>query len=175
MMTNSKIENISKDILIKFNLLKAPIDVEAVASKLGVEISQQDLDDSVSGFFVKKGDKNIIGLNQNHHSFRKRFTISHEIGHFKLHSDKPLFIDHYKGSILYRSNNRPENYTVEKEANFFAATLLMPKVVISKEINNLKESLDYDEKLSELSLKFQVSKQAMDYRLKSLGYYEYGF
>ena len=76
---------------------------------------------------------------------------------------------------LYRSNTKPNNPLIEKQANFFAAALLMPKVLIKKKVGELKESLPYDDKLIHLADMFQVSNQAMDYRLKSLGYYDYGF
>lgn len=176
-MTNNQIENTSNEILVRFNLLKTPIDLNKVTSKLGVNITHQDLDDSVSGFFIKKNSKNIIGVNKNHPPLRNRFTIAHEIGHFILHSEKPLFVDYYKGSILFRSENQTKDYKIEREANRFAAALLMPKLLVKKELNKFSntENLEYDEKIYELSKKFKVSRQAMDFRLKSLGYYDYGF
>lgn len=174
-MINKRIEAITVDVLNDLNLMSAPIDVEKLARKLGISIEHQDLDDSVSGFLVKKDDKNIIGLNENHHNVRKRFTISHEIGHFTLHVDTPLFVDFYKGSMLYRTNHKKQDYKMEKEANSFAAALLMPQVLISYEISEMSDEMDYDTKLLELSQKFEVSQQAMDFRLKTLGYYDYGF
>ena len=174
-MTNKKIEASTVDVLNRFNLMKAPIDVEILAKKLNISIEHQDLDDSVSGFLVKKDGKNIIGLNEHHHAVRKRFTISHEIGHFNLHVDTPLFVDFYKGSMLYRTNHKKQDYKMEKEANSYAAALLMPQVLISTEISKMSDDMDYDTKLLELSRKFEVSQQAMDFRLKTLGYYDYGF
>lgn len=174
-MTNNQIENISTNLLLKHDLLKVPINVDKVASKLNINIVYEKLDDSVSGFLVKKEGKTVIGLNQEHHEVRNRFTISHEVGHFILHVDQPLFIDYYKGSKLYRSNKNVENYKIEKQANSFAAALLMPKKLIKIEIFKLSDNLEYAEKLHSLSLKFKVSTQAMDYRLKFLGHYDYGF
>ena len=174
-MATRKIENLSLNLLSEFGLLKCPINLDKLASKLNIRIEYQDLDDEVSGFLVKKESKNIIGVNEYHHPVRQRFTIAHEIGHYKLHVNQPLFIDYYKGSILYRSNNKPKNYIMEKEANQFAASLLMPKKLIEEQLSKLPEDMDYEDKLYELSQVFKVSKQAMDYRLKSLGYYDYGF
>ena len=175
MVSTKKIDNISFKLLEDNKLMKLPINVEKLASKLGISIEFQDLDDNVSGFLVKKDVKNIIGINENHHPVRRRFTISHEIGHYILHVTQPLFVDFYKGSMLYRSNHKSKNYKIEKEANQFAASLLMPKQLIEKELLKLSNSLDYEDKIYELSHTFQVSKQAMDFRLKSLGYYDYGF
>ncbi|MEO9504904.1 MAG: ImmA/IrrE family metallo-endopeptidase [Maribacter dokdonensis] len=155
--------------------MKAPVNVESLAEALSISIEHQDLDDSVSGFLVKKDGRNIIGLNQRHPEVRKRFTISHEIGHFKLHVDTPLFVDFYKGSMLYRTNHKRQDYKMEKEANTFAAALLMPQSLISNEISKMSDDMDYDSKLLLLSQKFEVSQQAMDFRLKTLGHYDYGF
>lgn len=174
-MTRNQIENKSEEVLKSFDLLKTPVNVERLAKKLNISIEHKDLDDSVSGFLVKKEGKTIIGLNIYHHEVRKRFTISHEIGHYFLHTQTPLFVDYYKGPMLYRSNQIPQNYRMEKEANAFAAALLMPKKLIAIELSKLAEGLDYENKLFKLSDTFKVSTQAMDYRLKSLGHYDYGF
>lgn len=181
----NQIESIANRTLIDFNLLEAPIDLRQVAKKLKVSIEEQDLDNDISGFLLKKEGKTIIGLNKNHPKVRKRFTIAHEIGHYKLHNvESPLFVDYfYKGSMLrskesnkiYRSTNNSNNPIMEKEANFFAANLLMPKMLVKIHLNELNENLSYDDKLVKLTEIFQVSEIAMDYRLKSLGYYDYGF
>lgn len=180
----NQIENIANNTLIEFNLLKAPIDLEKLAKKLKISIEEQDLDNDISGFLLKKEGNTIIGLNEYHPKVRKRFTIAHEIGHFKLHEvESPLFVDYfYKGSMLrpkdskiYRSKSNSNNPIMEKEANFFAANLLMPKSLVKTHIEDLNDNLSYDDKLTKLAEIFQVSPMAMDYRLKSLGYYDYGF
>ena len=56
----------------------------------------------------------------------------------------------------------------EREANAFAANLLMPEQFISNEINNApdntKNAIEY------LANVFKVSEQAMTFRLANLGY-----
>ncbi len=184
MINYNKIESKAKEILNKFDLMNSPIDVEELSLKLNVKIEEQNLDDGISGFLVKKKDKNIIGLNIFHPEVRQRFTIAHEIGHLILHRETPLFVDYYKGSMINQSENKKlyrrdkgsyHNHKHEKEANAFAASLLMPKILIKKELNKLNDNFEYDEIVNKLSRKFIVSSQAMDYRLKSLGYYDYGF
>lgn len=165
----------TEELLKKYRLFKKSVDVESLAKKLGAELEYKDLDDDVSGFLVKKDGVNFIGINKHHPKVRQRFTISHEIGHLNLHVDTPLFVDYYKGSTLYRSDNKPANYRMEKEANSYAACLLMPEKLVEEELDLLDENLTYDEKLYKLSFLFEVSTQAMDYRLKALGHYDYGF
>lgn len=174
-MNKVNIEKKTELLLTQCGLFNVPIDVTALAGKLGIVIEPKNLDDNISGFLVKKEGKSVIGVNQNHHEVRQRFTIAHEEGHFTLHSDTSLFVDDYKGSILYRANNKSQDYRMEKEANMFAACLLMPKKLVLSELAKLDEDMEYESKLYSLSKKFIVSKEAMDYRLKALGLYDYGF
>jgi len=173
-MNTATIEAKSIELLKEFGLFKAPVNVVKLTREMGITIEEQDLDDDVSGFLVRKDGADIIGVNKYHPDVRKRFTISHEIGHFKLHVETPLFVDYYKGSKLNRKITGG-NYKMEKEANRFAACLLMPKNLILEELAELDEDLEYESKLHSLSKKFEVSTAAMDYRLKALGLYDYGF
>ena len=175
-MNSKQIEKLAENLLLNHDMFKKPVDTLKLAKSLGIKIDFQDLDDEVSGFLVRKGNKDIIGLNFNHPENRQRFTISHEIGHYMLHVEQQnLFVDYYKGDKLFRKNSSKVNYLMEKEANQFAASLLMPRKLIEVEIQKLKDDLSYQDKLSKLSFLFKVSEQAMDYRLKALGFYDYGF
>lgn len=79
---------------------------------------------------------------------RDRFTIAHEIGHYYLHSfagDKKIWAD--------RKGSGP----AECEANWFAASFLMPKYLIDK----------FDEPSSaKIMNAFGVSQEAAEFRLK---------
>lgn len=173
MIKKNEIENIASEVLASLGIKEAPIPVDKIAELLGITIENQDLDDTTSGFLVRRNEKTIIGINQSHPPVRIRFTIAHELGHYKLHADRALFVDYYKGSKIMRSE---EQYSPqEKEANQFAAFLLMPKKIINEEMKFLSESLEFNDIVSKLSKTFAVSQQAMDYRLKALGLYDYGF
>ncbi|WP_405384590.1 ImmA/IrrE family metallo-endopeptidase [Maribacter sp. LLG6340-A2] len=175
-MTTTNIDRLAEQLLINHDLLKAPVKISKLAKSLGIRVEMQDLDDEVSGFLVRKNNQDIVGVNINHPENRQRFTISHEIGHYMLHiNQQSLFVDYYKGDKLFRKNSTRENYLMERQANQFAASLLMPKKLIAEEILKLPEVLDYEVKKCQISLKFKVSEQAMDFRLKALGYYDYGF
>jgi Zn-dependent peptidase ImmA (M78 family) len=175
-MTNREIDRLTETLLINHALLKTPVKISKLAKSLGIQVEFQDLDDEVSGFLVRKNNNDIIGVNESHSETRQRFTISHEIGHYMLHiKHQSLFVDYYKGGKLFRKNSNKSNYNMEREANQFAASLLMPKKLVAKEIQKLSEDLDYETKCWKISKRFKVSEQAMDYRLKALGYYDYGF
>lgn len=176
MKNNNKIEKLAEELLIDHNLLNTPVDTFKLAKSLGIKIEFKDLEDEVSGFLVRKDNKDIIGVNQGHARTRQRFTVSHEIGHYMLHiKEQTLFVDYYKGDKLFRKNNHKVNYNMEREANQFAASLLMPKKLIEVEIQKLSDEIEYSIKKFQLSKLFKVSELAMDFRLKTLGYYDYGF
>ena len=64
----------------------------------------------------------IILLNSTDTKVRQRFTIAHELGHIQLHTKK---ID--KEIIVSR---KTDTGRLEKEANVFAAALLMPRRLV---------------------------------------------
>ena len=161
------IEEKSISVLEENNLLNLPINVNKLAKKLGVGVEPSDFNDEVSGLFVIKDDKPFIAYNINQSKKRRRFTIAHELGHFILHSkNKSLFVDKNK-SVMYRNSESSTGELLkEREANAFAAALLMPIPLILSEI----EGLDGDDIIERLASKFNVSTQAMSFRLSNLGY-----
>ena len=162
-----------EDVLHEHDLFMAPIDIEKLAEKLNIQIQHKRLEDDVSGFLLIKQPNAIVMLNEMHHKNRQRFTLAHEIGHYILHKNlDSLFIE--KGLTYFRSKNYPiENYEIEKEANCFAAELLMPKKIISKLI--LEKSLDisHESDFSSLAKKLEVSERALAIRLMGLNYLDH--
>ncbi|MGH9326658.1 MAG: ImmA/IrrE family metallo-endopeptidase, partial [Terriglobia bacterium] len=57
----------------------------------------------------------------------------------------------------------------EIEANQFAAELLMPVDVLSRDILKLRGKMDVETAINKLASKYKVSVQAMTIRLTSLG------
>jgi predicted transcriptional regulator len=90
---------------------------------------------------------------------RRRFTIAHEIGHFVLHAPAAL------GTVFCRVTDEPEPVAkrIEREANRFAAELLMPEEGVRAEASRA----DCDAAM--LADLFQVSEIAMSWRLYNLG------
>jgi Zn-dependent peptidase ImmA (M78 family) len=161
------IEEKSLNILLENKLLKLPINVDKLAKKMGVGVEASNFNDEVSGLFVMKDDKPFIAYNLSQSRKRRRFTIAHELGHYILHSkSKSLFIDK-NNSVMYRnSESSTGEFLKEREANAFAAALLMPIPLIASEIKDL----DGDDIVEKLASKFNVSTQAMSFRLSNLGY-----
>jgi len=172
---NHIIEDKALTLLENFNLDILPIDVESLANKIGIKIIEENFDDDIAGLLYSKENRSFIGLNINHHENRKRFTIGHEIGHYILLHHKlnsGIHVDS-KSFIFRRTNNNTDDEKKEKEANKFAASLLMPAKLLKKFIKDEKIDLNDDLDIYKLSTKLIVSEQALTYRLLNLGLINY--
>ena len=177
-MNYKQIESLATDILKLHNLFKTPIDVIKLANKIGLKIIYHKMTDDISGMLMIKDGNGIIGVNKSHPKVRKRFTIAHEIGHYSLkhHREGSIFVNqkqHTSANIYRDKNSMKGEIWQEIEANAFAASLLMPKQIILKEIQNLTIDLLGDSETNEeaiilLAKKFTVSKQSMVIRLSNL-------
>ncbi|WP_445712856.1 ImmA/IrrE family metallo-endopeptidase [Flavobacterium sp.] len=168
MVLYKKIEEQTFNILSELEInTPNKIDVFKIAKHLGVDVKPATLDSSISGLFVIKEQKPYIRYNDSEAPQRQKFTIAHELGHFVLHKDIPLFVEKNE-TVLYRNlDSTTGELLKEKEANSFAASLLMPKFMIDEQIENIPQGKDPVIYLSKI---FKVSSQAMYYRLNNLSY-----
>jgi len=169
-MLNQRIESITVEILNDLNITTpGQINVKKIAKYLRVDVKAEDMDFDISGLFVIKNNKPHIRYNKGEHSNRQRFTIAHELGHYVLHKEsKPIFVDKSE-KIMYRDvDSSTGEFRREREANAFAASLLMPKSFIQSLIKKAPKKTD--DIVTYLASKFKVSEQAMNFRLANLGY-----
>lgn len=175
MYTRRKIENLSKKLLMECSINSAGFRIERVAENLGIQILKKDLGSDVFGVLYVRNGIGTIGISPLQGKNRMRFTIAHEIGHYVLHRhEKDLFID--KNATFFRKSKiSPKDRIQEREANAFAAAILMPKHILERQIQNLNlfEDLSDDQEetncIEQLAKKFKVSKTAMTYRISNLG------
>lgn len=140
-------------------------DLWLLASKLNgtIEIGSSGDEDSQSGsIVVDNTGKFKIFLSPFTSVNRDRFTIAHELGHFFLHY--PIVRAQMRTSDIFRATrfvdeNDLEQQLAEKEANWFAAELLMPRDRFIKCHEKNPESL---------ASEFRVSSQAISIRKKAL-------
>ena len=104
---------------------------------------------------------------------RQRFTIAHELGHYLLHTQgaEEVHIDRLF-EIKFRDEQSSRGTDLdEQEANFFAAELLMPRQFIKDDVEKVKQlDLEDGKVLAQLSNKYEVSTQALLFRLPNVGY-----
>jgi hypothetical protein len=91
---------------------------------------------------------------------RQRYTIAHEIGHFLLHTSGD--------SLPHQRGRRTPNWKREREADVFAANLLMPLPIFKEEAYRFRDSDNRDEWASKLAGRFEVSRAAARVRLEEL-------
>lgn len=173
-MTQQQIKRIreqASQLLRQHGVMTAPVNVEGLATSLGIVIRRTPAEDEVSGFLLnQKPGPAIIGVNSLHHPNRQRFTIAHELGHYALHDFDELHVDQYVMRLRSSASSTGE-HKEEVEANRFAAELLMPESMLQDEILRLGvQDLSDDKAMQQLAKQFQVSVQAMTNRLTSLGY-----
>lgn len=164
----SRAERRAIELLEDEGIDELPIPVEEIAISLGADISYEPYDGDVSGMLYRTDGKSLIGVNSTHAPTRQRFTVAHEIGHLVLHKGRPMFIDRFA-----RVNWRNGAWDAEEaQANAFAAELLMPRKFVETEVTRVlsrRKSVTPHELAAALAKTFQVSAEAMSYRLENLG------
>ena len=140
---------------------QAPVDVAGMARELGLPIVEELLPPNISGKITRKGsseDSYVITVSSAHPETRKRFTIAHEIAHFIFHRSK--IGDGVVENGLYRSAQLSDS--IERQANQFAARILMPHDLVYKA---WREGKNTPEKLAEY---FGVSAPVAKVRIEEL-------
>ena len=161
------IESEADQLLVHTDINNPPVCVKQVAAHLGIKIEETDLGEDCSGVLVRNGDRAVIGVNKEHHPNRQRFSIAHEIGHFMLHEGDTYIDKGYR--VQFRDLESGSGTKGEEmDANAFAAALLMPAEWVKEAFYQQPFELTEDDVLQMLAQKFQVSTQAMSYRLMRL-------
>jgi Zn-dependent peptidase ImmA (M78 family) len=136
-----------------------PVDPVAIARTAGLRVLEAELDENTLGALVKQpGQDPTILLNESDSENRRRFTCAHELGHFVRRSeeaDKYLRVD-LRNSLSATGEDSEEVY-----ANEFAACLLMPESEVKTFAARGMSDL-------EMAIRFKVSREAMQFRLKNL-------
>nr|WP_246742849.1 ImmA/IrrE family metallo-endopeptidase [Rhodomicrobium vannielii] len=131
-----------------------------MANDFGLSIFESDLANGVSGAIIrdetyKTPSGFVIFVNSKEAYVRQRFTAAHEIGHFVLHKDK--IGNGIEDNYLLRSSEL--STATEREANKFAADILMPYDLIESYVAQGVSTVPALAKL------FEVSEIAMAIRL----------
>ena len=134
----TSIELQAKEILFQHGLYSLPIDPVRLANRLGISVNNAKFaDDSRASMIAKRGESIRVFVEQSDPPYRKRFSIAHELGHHFLHllSDGEIVDSH---SDMFREKEPTSGYMSKRrlqevEANWFAASLLMPEELVKTE------------------------------------------
>lgn len=141
---------------------RLPVDPTRIAQSMGIEVKAEfGVEGNLCGCVELVGSKYVIRYNVLDAVVRQRFTVAHEVGHVAL--------GHLSAATkLFRdtaSNYSTGSYSpVEREANAFAAELLMPDNIVKFVVEQHKVT-----DTNQLANLFNVSQVAMRYRLINLG------
>lgn len=152
-------EGAARELLSRYWDRQLPIDPVKIATVAGIHVYGRggwgDTNYPYSGYYKVYNGAPSIEYNVSEAPVRQRFTVAHELGHFALgHEDAPRDIGNFQSSGDFR----------ERQANKFAAELLMPSSLVKQYYQNgIANSVEA------LANIFGVSKDAMGYRLINLG------
>lgn len=179
MIDYSGIEKQAEEFLNKYDDAESndndATDIITIARQIGFKVIRSDI--PKSGMIVisdelkeKFGTDRLILVNYSETPTRVRFTVAHELGHYFLKIE-PKGLFYKKKYFAYRDSDNHDDE--EKEANAFAAAVLMPEEKVRKVVKKTIEKrgmYDFDAVVAEVARTFLVSLGSATYRLMNLGY-----
>jgi Zn-dependent peptidase ImmA (M78 family) len=140
---------------INLELLLRKLNVVAVFKPLGV-------DKAFSGMALKQEGQCFMLVNSSVARGRQNFTIAHELYHLFVQRD-------FHVQFCYTGKFGQQSDPEERNADYFAASLIMPKYRILQAAGELEQGSSLSIKtIVELEQEFQCSRQALLIRLKEL-------
>ncbi len=195
-ISDEEIQRSAQIILEKIDYKAGRVDLANICSMLTIDLeySDQVVQDGDGNLILGSAnfDRKSILVNFHDNKYRERFTIAHEIGHFCLQHDRYLHSETIveRDLLITSENGNRFNYErLEFQANAFASHLLLPKEVFEQIVAEYRTKFDirdrghgyifvddqpcnygpYSVFLSELSTYFEVSMQATEIKLKTMG------
>ena len=119
-------------------LLSLPVDLKELARRREIFVEPMSgSQDGVSGMLVRHGNTfGILFSTVIENRGFQRFSIAHELGHYFIDGHLDHLGDSHRSRAGFMSNNR-----YEREADFFAAGLLMPETPVLIVVSHEQEGL----------------------------------
>lgn len=149
-------------VLARHGVTQPPVPIKEIIERDGVDVQFvrfQTMSRQIAGF--TKFDEARIFVNAEESIARQTFTMAHEFGHWVMH--RKLFEQNpARYNVLLRAptEGKFSNDPLEKEANAFAAAILMPASMVRR-VKGLVGT-------REMARLFAVSAEAMEFRLKNV-------
>ncbi len=146
--SRDQIATLEAERLIKeLGIDSLPIDPIAIAESLGILVQPKATTGGVSGMLVRVGNEFGIAYTTHIDSEGfKRFCVAHEIGHYRLPGHIDAVLAH--GDIHESHAGFVTGDPFEREADMFAASLLMPDALFTREMRSLPDRLQAVETLA---------------------------
>jgi Zn-dependent peptidase ImmA (M78 family) len=148
------VERRAEQVVERFRLSVPPVALDDICRAEGLFLCARPFD-YVAGVFIRDEVFPVIMVNSREPRVRRRFTIAHELGHYYLAHQRTAFPE-------------PGNdVQLEREANRFAACLLMPESWLRDYWRAYAGNRENRE--SVVAGIFDVSQAALRVRLRELG------
>lgn len=165
-----KIKKLAEYIALQFDEKITPLEKIVADENLDVFYDNYE-SNTFDGMTIYDNGKFYIHINTYNgnraDTDRGRFTLAHELGHYFIDAHR---IGLKNGLLEPHSSltNKAQYFAIEREADYFAACLLMPEERFRKDIGNKKfgiEVIDY------LRAEYKISRTACALRFADIGNY----
>lgn len=139
----------------------SPIDIFALALSIeNLTLFLYPLGDGISGMCIKAENTCVIAINSAMSKARQRFTLAHELYHYKYGNIG-------ESTICSSKLSSESDAVIEQEADRFASYLLLPLGVYEDKMASAKSAYGHIRKADLISIEQQygISHQAMLWRL----------
>lgn len=134
------------------------LDVDAIACDAGMDVRYEPLD-GCEATLVGVKNQAIATIRPSGNRGRERFSVAHELGHWSLHRGKS-----FRCRVDDVSENLASDATLEKEADSYAAHLLMPRGLFDPAIRSGARMPTFKH-IEEVAHAFEVSMAAAVIRM----------
>jgi Zn-dependent peptidase ImmA (M78 family) len=153
---------LAESLVAELGLTQAQeLDVEAIAFDSGVSVIYEQGLQGCEATLIGYADQAIATIKPSSVRGRERFSVAHEVGHWILHRGRS-----FRCRVEEVEANLEANADLEKEADLYAAHLLMPSQIFKPAIRALARP-SFDD-ISSLKNLFETSRLATCLRLTGL-------
>ncbi|WP_052090538.1 ImmA/IrrE family metallo-endopeptidase [Desulfosporosinus sp. HMP52] len=141
--------------------LSLPVDIEKIVKEYA-DIEEDYIPYDGDAICINREGRPLIILRKNVSENRKRFTLAHELGHIQIPYHTGMLSCHTNDGVRIDSS---KYYQMEREADTFAAELLMPQSWLRELVNMKTNIIDMKRLINIICEQAQVSFSAAVYNL----------
>jgi len=149
-LERSLIQQQAVKILGQYQINKLPVDPRMIAEKERIKLEPiTDNEEGVSGMLIRSGEKYcILYATYLGNSGFENFSIAHELGHFFLEGHPEII---FQNSNTHKSvANFISDNDIERQADIFAASLLMPENLFKDHLTEYEKGMTCIEAMAKL-------------------------
>jgi Zn-dependent peptidase ImmA (M78 family) len=169
-MNLTRAHTAAERLLRRLRITTPPVDVDDIASRLGVHVLYEAIGDDALGVLIACPDAPVVCVNRDLPRSKQRHVLAHELGHIVLRHPLPagehVHVDQMRGYKDCPEVKWPEP---DREASVFAGALLIPSKPLQEAIGAIGHTSLSEEEIEQLATQFDVSPHGLMIRLSRLG------